>query len=155
MRRNASLLMFFMVSMVGGMLGAMLFSSTPLQAQRSKGVFSEMAVYNQDGVRIGLITPGRVQQGTMWLFDDRGEFRIQMGTYENPGERGQPLIGMHDNGKNLRALMRLHGDTDSPVIVMKDKTGYDRLVMGLRAGTEEPYLEYTNADGEKIDLLKK
>ena len=39
-------------------------------------------------------------------------------------------------------------------LIMKDKQGYDRLVMGLREGTEEPYLEYTNADGEKIDLLK-
>ena len=154
MRKNASLFMFFMVSMLGGMIGSMVFSSTPLHAERTKAAFSEMTVYNQDGVRIGLITPGRVQQGTLWLFDDRGDFRIQMGTYENPGERGQPLIGMHDNGKNLRTLMRLHGDTDSPVLIMKDKQGYDRLVMGLREGTEEPYLEYTNAEGEKIDLLK-
>lgn len=154
MRQKANLLLVFMVSMVGGLIGALLFNATPLHAERSKGVFSEVAVYNQDGVRIGLLTPGRVQQGTLWLFDDRGDFRMQMGTYENPGERGQPLIGLHDNQQNLRTLIRLYGDTDAPVITMKDKQGDDRIVLGLRAGTEDPYLEYINAAGEKKDLFK-
>ena len=65
------------------------------------------------------------------------------------------MIGLSDKNGALRSLWRLHGSTHSPALVLKDKTGYDRLVIGLRASDELPYIEYTDSSGRKIDLLQQ
>lgn len=91
----------------------------------------------------------------MFLFGDDGQVRLQVGTYTAPGERGLPMIGMSDNHGHLRMLFRLAGANESPVIVMKDRAGRDRLVMGLGLSDsgEDAFLSITDSNGKKQNLF--
>jgi hypothetical protein len=151
---NTKLLLIFMVGFLGGITGALLVTSSTVQAELRKAAYNEINLYNNEGKRTAFFGSGTIGQGTMWLYDNQGQARIQIGTYEAPAEAGQPVIGLQDNSANLRAIWRLHGKKDSPVLVLKDISGDDRIVMGLRGDSETPYLEYTNDQGRKINLLK-
>ncbi|MEZ0262907.1 MAG: hypothetical protein ACAH80_18015 [Alphaproteobacteria bacterium] len=85
------------------------------------------------------------------FYGEDGKMRIQLGTYSAAGERGLPLVGLSDNKGHLRMLLRLAGTNESPVLIMKDKSGNDRLVMGLSLSdtSEEPFLSVTGADGQR------
>jgi hypothetical protein len=80
-----------------------------------------------------------------------GQQRIQAAVYTAPAEAGQPLIGLYDNNHDLRCLFRLAGSNSSPVIVMKDRSHRDRLVMGLSLndGAQEPFLATFDKTGNK------
>ena len=94
-------------------------------------------------------------QGGIVFYDEDGAMRVQLGTYSGAGERGQPVIGLNDARGNIRMLLRLAGSNESPVIVMKDKSGSDRLVMGLGLsdGQQEPFLSVTDSSGQRRDIF--
>lgn len=77
-----------------------------------------------------------------------------MGAYDSGSEKGQTLMGLHDKKGSLRLLMRLHGSQDSPVVVMKDRVGDDKLVFGLEGQDEMPYIKYRNKSGSMVNLIK-
>lgn len=118
----------FLVALLGGFMGAWLHSSIqPVAAAPGQG---------------------------LWVPGPDGKDRIQIATYEAAGERGLPLVGLFDNRSQLRLLLRLAGTNESPVVVMKDRRGRDRLVMGLgMSGEEKPFLVTTDEQGRKTDLL--
>ncbi len=71
-----------------------------------------------------------------------GHQRIQLGSYEAGSEMGQPVMAMFDNQRRIRFLVRLAGANDAPVLVFKDKSGKDRMVLGLgmNDADENPFL---------------
>lgn len=85
------------------------------------------------------------------LFGDDGQVRLHFGTYTPPSEYGLPMIGISDNRGHLRMLFRLAVATESPVIVMKDHAGQDRLVLGLGLSDsgEDALLSITDSNGKK------
>ena len=97
-----------------------------------------------------------LQADQLWIYAQDGKYRLQMGTYPNPGEQGLPLIGLSDNNGHLRLLLRLAGPNGSPVLIFKDKNGSDRMVIGLNysGGDEAPFITYTDAAGNPRSLLQ-
>lgn len=85
------------------------------------------------------------------FYGEDGKMRIQLGTYNAAGERGLPLVGLSDNNGHLRMLLRLAGTNESPVLIMKDKGGNDRIVMGLSLSdkSEDPFLSITDSSGQR------
>lgn len=93
------------------------------------------------------------QPGQIFYGED-GKMRLQMGTYPGAGERGMPLFSLNDNKGEIKMLLRIAGSSESPVIVMKDNSGRDRLVMGLSFdSSQEPFLSITGADGTSKDVF--
>jgi hypothetical protein len=93
------------------------------------------------------------QPGQIFYGED-GKMRLQMGTYSGAGERGMPLLSLNDNKGEIKMLLRIAGASESPVIVMKDNSGRDRLVMGLSFDDkQEPFLSITGADGQAKDIF--
>lgn len=83
-----------------------------------------------------------------------GQLRVQAGYYDgsySAAERGQPLVALYDNKHNIRLLLRLAGHNESPVIVFKDTSHRDRMVIGLgMEGTEqEPFIAVFDRNGTK------
>ncbi len=89
------------------------------------------------------------------FFGEDGKMRIQLGTYSAQGERGLPLVGLSDNNGHLRMLLRLAGPNESPVLIMKDKGGNDRIVMGLALSdkSEDPFLSVTDSSGQRKTIF--
>ena len=94
---------------------------------------------------------GAINTTFLTVVGSDGQQRIQAAVYNAPSEAGQPLIGLSDNNHDLRYLFRLAGSNSSPVIVMKDKSHRDRLVMGLSLndGAQEPFLATFDKNGNK------
>jgi hypothetical protein len=83
-----------------------------------------------------------------------GKIRLQMGMYTAEGERGLPLVDLNDNSGNIRMLLRLAGENESPVLIFKDKNHNDRMVMGLGlSGNEDPFLVVYDANGRKKNIF--
>ncbi|MBK6616550.1 hypothetical protein [Ottowia sp.] len=99
----------------------------------------------------------QVVANRMYVMTPDGRMRVQVGTYDQVGERGLPVLALSDNRDQIRLLLRLAGSNESPVLVMKDKSGRDRLVMGLGLGgeSEEPFLYVVNDRGVRTDALPK
>lgn len=83
-----------------------------------------------------------------------GNSRLQIGTFAgdeaSSGDAGLPLITLKDRNGQLRLLFRIaQGKNQSPVMVMKDSKGNDRIVMGLavNADGEEPFMAYFDKSG--------
>lgn len=127
-------------SLVGSAVTTAFFQSGLAQAG---GYASTVQTYTADG------QPGQV------FYGEDGKMRIQLGTYNAAGERGLPLVGLSDNKGHLRMLLRLAGDNESPVLIMKDKGGNDRIVMGLALSdkSEEPFLSVTDSSGQRKALF--
>ncbi len=91
----------------------------------------------------------------LFFYGEDGQPRLQLGMYTDAGEKGLPLVGLSDNAGRLRMLFRLAGENQSPVIIMKDKGGHDRLVMGLNLSgeTDAPFLSIVDADGKKQNIF--
>lgn len=90
------------------------------------------------------------------FYGQDGTVRLQIGTYKGyegvTPDSGLPLLSLMDDEGKLRLLMRVtQGKNKSPVIVMKDSKGADRIVMGLsvNADGEEPFLAYYDRLGGK------
>lgn len=109
----------------------------------------------------GFAVTGSYAQGVsgapIFIYGDDGQVRIQMGTYSAAGERGLPLVGLGDNHGHIRMLFRLAGPNESPVIIMKDTKGVDKLVMGLDLSdpAQAPFLSVIDANGQKQNLFGK
>lgn len=141
----------------GGVAGAIIFNSSPLLAaapeEKIDSARSMVDLYNSESHRIAYLGPGQISQGTFFLFDERENVRLQMGTYPGYKEKGQPLIGLHDRKQRLRMLLRLNNLTDVPTLIFKDSYGQDRMVIGLNAATEDPYIEFTDKSGSTKRLV--
>jgi hypothetical protein len=88
------------------------------------------------------------------LYGDDGRLRMQFGTYSeevSANEKGMPFITFSGNNGHLKMLLRVAGPNESPVLVMKDNRGNDRIVLGLSLGDpgEEPFLATFDKDGAK------
>lgn len=93
----------------------------------------------------------------VFIYGDDGQVRLQMGTYTASGEKGLPLVGLSDNSGRLRMLFRLAGSNEAPVIIMKDTSGHDRLVMGLgmSGNSEAPFLNIVDDSGTAQNILAR
>ncbi|MBS2038888.1 hypothetical protein JST97_28155 [bacterium] len=90
----------------------------------------------------------------LWIKGPDGRDRIQIATYTAASERGLPLVGLFDNRSQLRLLLRLAGPNESPVMVLKDPRGRDRLVLGLGLnGSGDPFCSITDSQGRKTDVF--
>jgi hypothetical protein len=147
-------LKIFTLGMLGGIAGHLLFSASPLEAALQRAKFQSINVMNENGQRIGVLAPGDNGDGVLFLFTSKGKTSVQMGSYPTGGEAGQSLIGLNDKFNQLRLLMRLHSDNDSPTLIMKDRYGVDKIVLGLRGEAQTPYLEYKDNTGQVKDLLQ-
>jgi hypothetical protein len=140
---------------LGGFTAQVLLAAKPGFAQETRrmlaGTLLEvMGPDNKKGVE-AYVSDGQAEQ---IFYGEDGKPRIEMGSYPGAGERGQPLTGLWDNKGELRLLLRLAGPTDSPVIVMKDSQGRDRLVMGLSFDAkQDPFLNITDSTGANKNLF--
>lgn len=105
--------------------------------------------------RKGISTFVNNGQPSQIMYGEDGQMRIQIGTYSSAIERGMPLIALSDNTGHVRLLFRLAGDNQSPVMIMKDNMGKDRLIMGLNltGPTQEPFLETVDKDGKHTSVF--
>ncbi len=88
------------------------------------------------------------------LYGEDGKLRLQIGTYTgevSSSERGLPVIAFSDNQGRLKMLLRIAGQNQSPVLVMKDNHENDRIVLGLSLNNpgEEPFLATFDKNGNK------
>lgn len=143
-----------LIGILGGIIGAIIFTASPLQAALKKAQFQTVDIFNPQGKRVGTFSTAEADQGVLFLFSENNKTTIQMGSYPSGSERGQALIGMNDPFNQLRLLFRLHGSDNSPTMVMKDRYGVDKIVMGLKGDAQTPYLEYTGSDGITRNLMK-
>lgn len=99
----------------------------------------------------------QVVSNRLYVMTPEGRMRIQAGTYEQAGEKGLPVLALSDNKDQIRLLFRLAGSNESPVLVMKDRSGADRLVIGLKMSgpSEEPFLQVVDDRGVRTDVLAK
>jgi len=137
-------------SFAGGFAGTF-FTSHRAEAQQQQSFFGLSDGKNAKGVNM-YVSDG---QGGQVFYGENGQMRLQMGTYNGAGERGLPLMALSDTSGHIRMLFRLAGENESPVIVMKDKTGTDRLVMGLGLSDskQEPFLSVTDASGHRQNVF--
>ena len=137
-------------SFAGGFAGT-LFTGHTAEAQQEQNFFALSDAKNAKGVNT-YVSDG---QGGQVFYGENGQVRLQMGTYNGPGERGLPLVALSDTSGHIRLLLRLAGGNESPVLVMKDKTGTDRLVMGLGLSDakQEPFLAVTDASGQRQNVF--
>ncbi len=143
----------FCLSVIGGALGAALFSISPLKAELQHAKYATMQAYNGAGKRVGFFGSHQ-EQGAVFLFNQDGKMTVQAGAYGYGQETGQSLIGLSDRGENLKLLARLYGPNDSPTLIFKDSSGRDRILIGLEAGTENPYIRVINASGQVQDIIR-
>ncbi len=143
----------FLFGLLGGVIGAMAITSSPVQAGIEKAFNTTLEVFNKKQQRVAFLGASREDQGALFLFNPDGQLRAQMGTYPSGSEKDQALFGLHDRSSELRYLVRLHGERDSPVIVLKDKYGIDKLIIGLNGEDEAPYIRYMGSDRIMHDLL--
>lgn len=155
-------------SFAGGFTAQALFSGSPVQAQGFTVLPAEsappiapqpvqpttVASPEQLGYRANFsaVTDPKNRKGIQTYINDgqpgqifygeNGLIRLQMGTYDKPGERGMPLLGLSDNRGKLKLLLRLAGENESPVLVMKDNSGRDRIVLGLNpiSSMQDPFM---------------
>lgn len=81
----------------------------------------------------------------LMFYDDAGNVRLQMGLYSD----GLPFIGLFNDRFEAKALLRLAGGNDAPVLVMKNDN-QDRIILGLDlANSADPFLVYFGLDGSK------
>ncbi len=131
----------------GGAVSEQLFTSQVAMAAAGE----IKAFFDQTGMKrldIGVVGNSPLQD----FYGPDGRLRIQFGTYTTPGEIGLPLAALSDNNGTVRLLLRLAGANQSPVLVFKDSTGNDRMVMGLSLNGEaqEPFLSYKDSKGNHL-----
>jgi hypothetical protein len=149
-------LIVVLASFLGGMVSQTLFNAKCASAQGQQTLSTERLYFvGPDGRDGGQVYFSNGSGAIMSLNAENGKQRIQIGTYNEQGEKGLPFIGLWDNAGALRLLFRLAGSNESPVLIFKDRQGSDRIVMGLGltdAG-QEPFIAYTDQHGNKKTLL--
>ncbi|TAL35941.1 MAG: hypothetical protein EPN97_06790 [Alphaproteobacteria bacterium] len=139
---------------LGGFAAQLLMGTAAVHAQdvwQKARAFQISDDKNSRGI-MSYINDGQPGQ---FFYDEKGQVRLQMGTYPAAGERGMPLLGLSDKDGHLRLLFRIFGENEVPVIIMKDNQGRDRIVMGLDLSSPDqtPFLKVTGKDGATRDIL--
>ena len=154
--KNALIIALF--SFLGGLCGALILQIPAVQAQVKATLynkdFTTAQFFNNADNRVAFVGNYK-ESGGLFLFDNMGKTAVQMGAYGAGSEKGQTLFGLHDRKNNLRYLTRLHGQKDSPTIIMKDDGGFDRLILGLDGASQMPFIKYLDDQGEIRDLVKQ
>lgn len=145
--KYSNILILAVFGFLGGMFSQLVIAPEKSFAAASEYIQRFFDKNNKLRLDLGVYNNTPVQQ----FYGEDGKLRIQLGTYIAPGEKGLPFIGLSDNNGNLRMLFRLAGSNESPVIIMKDKSQRDRIVMGLAPSDadQEPFLAYFDKDGSK------
>jgi hypothetical protein len=104
----------------------------------------DMGVYN-----------GQAQQN---IYGADGKLRLQFGTYAGEvreNEKGLPSFTLYDNDGKLKMVLRLDGPNQGPLIIMKDNSGTNRMMMGLDIWdkAEEPFVVTWDKDGKQHDII--
>lgn len=92
----------------------------------------------------------------MDFYDRLGRLQIQFGTYNTSvraNEDGLSFAGISDDRGVLRLLFRLDGGAASPLIIMKDSVGQNRLIMGLdiNGGEYDPFfVQYNSTQAKSV-----
>ncbi|TAL38776.1 MAG: hypothetical protein EPN97_03475 [Alphaproteobacteria bacterium] len=114
------------------------------------GFFDE----NRERMDMGVYN-GQAQQN---IYGADGKLRLQFGTYAGEvreNEKGLPSFTLYDNDGKLKMVLRLDGPNQGPLIIMKDNTGTNRMIMGLDIWdkAEEPFLVTWDKDGKQHDIV--
>ncbi len=143
-----------MSAFFGACIALILIMPSTLEAKNdAKKIAGLLETYNAQNQRVAMMGPGNENQGSIFLFSTNGALTHQFGSYGAGSEKGQSLFGLHDRGGSLRYLFRLYGQNDSPTLVMKDKAGMDKLVIGLQGADETPYIQFIDSKGQRRDLI--
>jgi hypothetical protein len=133
-------------------------------AHRSSGMSTFVDGNGQKRMDIGVYRDQPIQD----LYGMDGKLRLQFGTYlgkidvppgePNPyreDEKGLPYFTLSDNEGRLKMVIRLDGPKQGPLIIMKDNTGTNRMIMGLDIWdkAEEPFLVTWDKDGKQHDII--
>jgi hypothetical protein len=150
-RHSAGLFLF---AFLGGMTAQLLLSVAPVLAEQRvwNRYFAVSDATNTRGVET------YVQNGaTAQKFNDaEGRVRIQMGTYSGEEDKDMPMFALSDKDGAVRLLVRLRGQRQTPVIIMRDGDMRDRIVLGLEDGFgEEPFLATFDASGQQTLRFSK
>ncbi len=114
-------------------------------------------IYDGDGHR--RIDLGMDHNQTLQdFFGPDGRLRIQLATYDGSvreDEKGLPCVTLYDNSGKLKLLFRLDGPNQDPLIIMKDNTGTNRMIMGLDIWdkAEEPFIVTWDKSGQQHDVV--
>lgn len=103
---------------------------------------------NKDAKRqldLGLFHHSPVQD----MYRADGVLQLQMGVNKAAAKgnaEGQPIAGLYDDKGRQRLLIKLDDKHQSPMIVMRDMQGINRLIMGLndQSGVSDPFLVHIN-----------
>jgi len=139
------------MSFLGGMAGQWVLRPPAVYAQSDPLSTDRLYFTDADGKVVGQVYSSPGSGAIISLDAHDGSQRLQLGTYSGSGEQGLPLVGLSDNGSELRMLMRLAGPNESPVMIFKDKGGRDRIVLGLglQDAAQEPFLAVFDEHGAK------
>ncbi len=142
-RLAATLSIVALFSFAGGFAAQVLMGNHAF----ASGLSSFFAVHDDKNSKGWNVYVSDGQPG-MIFYGENGQMRIQTGTYNSGGERGQPMFSLNDTKGEIKLLLRIAGPSESPVIVMKDNHGTDRLVMGLSFDDKQsPFLNITDETG--------
>lgn len=156
--RNNILRLTVMVvaGLAGGAAASLLLAPVPSKATDSvegevSNFFSVYDGLNSKGIET-YVNNGYPAQN---IYAMDGMVRLQQGLYTQGAEAGLPMVAFWDNGGSMRMLFRLAGGNQSPVIVMKDRQGRDRVVFGLNLNdpAEEPFMAVVDKAGTKKMLF--
>lgn len=135
--------------LIGGLLSAN-FGSIASFAHETQQALN---IFNTQNNRVARLGPQPEGQGALFIFDADGHLKAQLGSYGKHSEKGQSLFALHDKNNHIRFLARLHGQKDSPVIVMKDQSGMDKMVFGLDGQTQQAFFKYIDENGQTQHLI--
>jgi hypothetical protein len=140
---------------LGGAAVQIAFLSVPTSADTQKPT-NYQALFdtlNQKGVETFVY----LGQPTQKFYGENGKVRIQIGTYEAAGDRGQPMISLSDKQGHERLLLRLAGPNESPVMLFKDDKGKNRLIIGLDTANpnQDAMISILDKDGKRTSLINK
>jgi hypothetical protein len=135
------------------------FLKPAAEAARAAAASPTSFFFDSSGERridLGLFHDQTVQD----FYGKDGKLRLQLATYDGSvraGEKGLPCFTLYDNEGKLKMVLRLDGPNQGPLIIMKDNSGTNRMIMGLDIWDkdEEPFLVTWDKDGKQHDIIGK
>jgi hypothetical protein len=143
----------FLLSVMGGFLGAFFFSlvsgsmtrsphgparqeNAPIARQEGVITASEIRLVDSRGrMRAQFGTSGEGTPG-FWMYDSNNVVRFTYGLYQD----NSSYLGLQDERGQMIELMRSYGPKGSPLLIFK-QNGQDRMITGLNPVNEpEPFL---------------
>jgi hypothetical protein len=141
----------------GGGIFSDQFLRPALAAMEHRRMSGMLDFFDEDGkerMDMGVYN-GQAQQN---IYGADGKLRVQFGTYAGEvreNEKGLPSFTLYDNDGKLKMVFRLDGPNQGPLIIMKDNSGTNRMIMGLDIWdkAEEPFLVTWDKDGKQRDII--